>query len=70
MVLVSLAGILFAFSAFLGWIAFLTIDPRVIDMADLPADISGFCLLAQPLAADSAMRFSFIFIFRHLHAPS
>jgi hypothetical protein len=68
MVPVSLAYILFALAAFLGGIAVLAIDPRVVDMADLPADISGFCLFAQPLAADSTMRFSRRFIFLHIHS--
>jgi hypothetical protein len=61
----SLPRFLAAFTAVFGMIAILAIDPRVVDMADLPSDSSGFRLLAQSLAADTAMRFSFIFIFFH-----
>jgi hypothetical protein len=52
---VSLACILFSFATFLVGIAVLAIDPRVIDVADLPVDITGFLLFAQPLAADSSL---------------
>ena len=65
MALVSGAGALLVLGAFLGHEAGRAVDPRVIDVAELPLDLAGGCLLAQPLAADPAMRFSRGFILLH-----
>jgi hypothetical protein len=66
--LVSGAGALLVPGAFLGHKAGRAIDSRAIDVAKLPPDLAEGCLLAQPLAADAAMRFSRRFIWLHAGA--
>ena len=61
-------GALF-FGGFLGWPAGLAIKPLVVDVARLPKDAAGVCLLAQPFAADDAMGFSRLLIFCHVVQP-
>lgn len=69
MVLESGAGVLLVLCAFPGHEAGRAVDPRVIDVAELPLDLAGGCLHAQPLAADAAMRFSRLFKWFHAVPP-
>ena len=64
--LVLCVCLLLPFAAFLGIIAVRAIDPSIVDVADLPADITGFRLFAQSLAAPNAMRFPLVFNFLHI----
>ena len=65
----SCAGVLPFLAFFLGRTAGFAIDPRIIDVAGVPQDRAGGCLLAQPLAANAAMRTSFRFILFHNDVP-
>jgi hypothetical protein len=57
------------FAAILEREARLAIDPRVVNVAGLPADRAEACLYAEPLAAKVAMRFSCRIILLHGASP-
>jgi hypothetical protein len=65
----SCAGVLSVFVFFLGGAAGFAINTRIINVTGMPEDLSGGCLLAQPLTADTAMRMPLLFILFHGHLP-
>jgi len=56
------------FAALLGGMAGIAMDPRVVHIARLPSDRVGGCFLAQPLATNAAMGFSYCIVLLHIDA--